>query len=64
MVGEEPAQQLRFRAHVFGGLTAKIHALVVVAMLPYLWLREATPSVPQWSRTRIQPDVLGGITST
>ena len=38
MVEEEPAQQLGFREHIAGGLTAIARALVVVAILHYLWL--------------------------
>ena len=38
MVEEEPAQQLGFREHIVGGLTAMTRALVMVAILHYLWL--------------------------
>ena len=38
MVEEEPAQQLGFREHIAGGLTAITRALVMVAILHYLWL--------------------------
>ena len=36
VVEEEPAQQLGFREHIVGGLTAMTRALVMVAILHYL----------------------------
>ena len=37
MVEEEPIQQLGFREHIVGGLTATTRALVMVATLHYQW---------------------------
>ena len=38
MVEAEPAQQLGFREHIVGGLTAMTRAPVMVAILHHMWL--------------------------
>ena len=38
MIEEKPTQPLGFREHIVGGLTALTRALMVVAIVHYLWL--------------------------
>ena len=65
MVEEEPAQKLGFREHIVGGLTAMAHALVMAAILQYLWLSFGNSLYARTVKnTYGQPDVFGGITST
>ena len=66
MVEEEPMQQLEFREHVVGGSTAMtLIALVMVAILHYLWLTFGnSPHTRMVKNTYRQPKVFGGITST
>ena len=65
MVEEEPAQQLGFREHIVGGLTAMTRALVMVAILHYLWLSFGNSLYARVAKkTYGQPEVFGGITNT
>ena len=65
MVEEEPAQQLEFREHIVGGLTVMTRALVMVAILHYLWLLFGNSRYARMVKnTYGQPEVCGGITST
>ena len=65
MVEEEPAQQLEFQEHIVGGLTAMTRALVMVAILHYLWLSfGSSPYARMVKNTYGHPEVFGGITST
>ena len=65
MFEEEPAQPLGFREHIVGGLTAMTRALVMVAILHYLWLSFGNSLYARMVKnTYGQPDVFGGITRT
>lgn len=65
MVEKEWAQQLGFREQFVGGLAAMTRALVVVAMLHYLWLSFGNSLYAVVvTNTSVQPEVFGGITST
>ena len=65
VVEEEPAQQLGFREHIVGGLTAMTRALVMVAILHYLWRSFGNSLYAGLvNNTCGQPEVFGGITST
>ena len=64
MVEAEPAQQLGFREHIVGGLTAMTRALVMVAILHYLWLSFGNSLYARMVKnTYGQPEVFRGITS-
>ena len=65
MVEEEPAQQLGFREHIVGVLTAMICALVIMSILHYMWLSFGNSLYSRViTNTYGQPEILGGITST
>ena len=64
MAEEEPAHQLGFREHIVGGLTAITRALVMVAILHYLWLSFGNSLYARMAKnTHGQPEVFGGVTS-
>ena len=65
MVEGELAQQMGFREHVVGGLTAMTRALVMGAILHYLWFSFGNFLYARTVRnTYGQSEVFGGITST